>query len=539
MDLKTYYRAAQVVLYSLSPTKDDDAKRKRLIRNFKRFIQRFRELKGCIFESYGSYASELYTKYGDVDLSVRHDDHKDILSLLQMCIKQSGDYSSVTYRKDARVPVLNFKYEDVLFDISVHTESGKISALLFSRLKDMDICFREVVLLAKGWATCHNIHGASRGGFSSYVLYVMVIFHFQTTTPPILPPLNELCTCDVMLKLKRDDENWKKDFASNVSRFKESRGLDEKNAWDIYKVFYDFIKKFKYIRRKAKHSYMSVKRGEWVARREWVAATPGLMQQPLWIEEPFGEPENIARSIKDVKRIGRAFKATDKAIKTGNMDDILQILGSEDLLKVIDSTNWDAIPMHYTLEVGPNVVASTDKISLSSSAAIIPQSSAKVSIPAKTEGTCANGMSSSSSHGDVLGLGSYASDEDEDKEGSSHGDLLGLGCYASDEDDGKVPDMTGMDKECLKADESSKIHDEKHIKWEKKDDENDSKEKLKERDSEKRFKKNEINDDKKKRGRYRRSNDKEDDRVPRSPLKYSQRKHSKYSSLETTSYYRF
>ncbi|PWA61038.1 plant neutral invertase family protein [Artemisia annua] len=178
------------------------------------------------------------------------------------------------------------------------------------------------------------------------------------------------------------------------------------------------------------------------------------------IKEPFGKLENIARSITDVKRIGREFKDTDKAVKTGNTDDILQKLGSKDLLKL-----------------GQRLFQG-NRISLSSSAAITPQSSAKFLIPAKTKGTDANGKSSSSSHGDVLGLGGYASDDDEDKEvqnlsisscassrstdlddangkssSSSPGDILGLGCYASDDDedkevdDGKVPDTKSIKDE--------------------------------------------------------------------------------------------
>lgn len=428
MNFQNFCQAAWEVLYSLSPTIEDIAKRERLINEFKRFVEDSKIVKGNIFEPYGSYATELYTKYGDVDLSVRVE-HKNALSVLKRSLDLSGEYSSIKFVTKARVPVLKFKHKasNVPVDVTVYTDSGKTCAMLLSHLKDMDIRFRELVLLVKGWAMCHDLHGASNGGFSSLALYMMVIFHFQTIKPAIFPPLSVLCTSDVTRKIEVGDGSWITDFDVNITNYKKSRGLEENNEWDIYKVFYSFIKEFKHIGGKAKCYYMSVKRGRWVLK------TSLMNKAPLWMEEPFGEQENIARAIKDVKRIGCAFKATDKVIKTGNKDDILQMLGSKNLLKMIESTNWDTIPIRYTLEVGPEAVASRDgRISLSSSAAIIPQSSVK---------------SSSISHGDVLGLGGYASDDEEDKEvqissipsvmssSTSPGDILGLRCYASDDDD--------------------------------------------------------------------------------------------------------
>lgn len=68
--------------------------------------------------------------------------------------------------------------------------------------------------------------------------------------------------------------------------------------------------------------------------------------------------------------------------------------------------------------VGPN-----PKLSPSASAFPTPKASAKVLVPAKAEGPeneDGNGKSTSMSPGDVLGLGSYASDDDEDDNNTVH-----------------------------------------------------------------------------------------------------------------------
>ncbi|PWA89250.1 Phox/Bem1p [Artemisia annua] len=146
-------------------------------------------------------------------------------------------------------------------------------------------------------------------------------------------------------------------------------------------------------------------------------------------------------SVKFFEACGFSVKLKCK-LPTEDLDVLVTVECDEDLKAVVAE-----------YELGPKAV-SRDRISLSSSAAIIPQFSSKFLIPAKTKGSDANGKSSSSSHGDVLGLGGYALDDDEDKEvqnlyisscassrpidlddangkssSSSPRDILGLGCY--------------------------------------------------------------------------------------------------------------
>ncbi|KAJ9554467.1 LOW QUALITY PROTEIN: hypothetical protein OSB04_018512 [Centaurea solstitialis] len=315
-----------------------------------------------------------------------------------------------------------------------------------------------------------------------------------------------------------------------------------------------------------------------------------------------------------------------EAARTAAINQEIKRILTEVLLKVTDEL-FDEIATKVLDEDDLNVegehkaIASSDMISQSSAAVPTPKSSAKVLIPGKTKETdldYASGKSSSSSPGDVLGLGSYASDDDEEKEvqnssippskisqrstclenGTSHadGDVRGkkfpedengsrgtspngaivnselsrnkIGAepsseeYRNDNSGGdKVPDSSiskskqsvgekGVGKhepliEGLGAktslpddsqgaqemdqrrvvvkrsaskdynedvDDDSRIQDEKNIKRVKKDDQNGSKERIKERDSGKRVSKAESKDDKKEIDRDRRSRAKEDTR---------------------------
>ncbi|XP_024989471.1 arginine/serine-rich protein PNISR isoform X3 [Cynara cardunculus var. scolymus] len=113
-----------------------------------------------------------------------------------------------------------------------------------------------------------------------------------------------------------------------------------------------------------------------------------------------------------------------EAARTAAINQEIKRILTEVLLKVTDEL-FDEIATEVldeddlNAEVERKAIASSDIISQSSAAVPTPKSSAKVLIPGKTKGTDlddVSGKSSSSSPGDVLGLGSYASDDDEDKE---------------------------------------------------------------------------------------------------------------------------
>ncbi|GFY88233.1 cyclin-like protein [Actinidia rufa] len=163
-------------------------------------------------------------------------------------------------------------------------------------------------------------------------------------------------------------------------------------------------------------------------------------------EHPKQETESIEDEAID-KSLGKADQADSKsfdssksteeedddedyveAAKMAAINQEIKRILTEVLLKVTDEL-FDEIATKVlseddiTVEVDQNVVASNHKLSPSAPSVLTPKASAKVLLPAKaevTENEIDNGKSTSSSPGDVLGLASYASDDDEDDNSTSH-----------------------------------------------------------------------------------------------------------------------
>ncbi|PSS33347.1 hypothetical protein CEY00_Acc03735 [Actinidia chinensis var. chinensis] len=65
------------------------------------------------------------------------------------------------------------------------------SKLLFW-INEIDGRFHDMVLLVKEWAKAHGINDPRSGSLNSYCLSLLIIFHFQTCVPALLPPLKEI-----------------------------------------------------------------------------------------------------------------------------------------------------------------------------------------------------------------------------------------------------------------------------------------------------------------------------------------------------------
>ncbi|XP_057496206.1 uncharacterized protein LOC130781149 isoform X2 [Actinidia eriantha] len=157
------------------------------------------------------------------------------------------------------------------------------------------------------------------------------------------------------------------------------------------------------------------------------------------LEHPKEETESIEDEAID-KSLRKADQADSKSIdssksteeeeddedyvdaaRTARINQEIKRILTEVLLKVTDEL-FDEIATKVmseddiTVEVDQNV-ASNHKLSPSAPSVLTPKASAKVLLPGKaevTENELDNGKSTSSSPGDVLGLASYASDDEDD-----------------------------------------------------------------------------------------------------------------------------
>lgn len=124
---------------------------------------------------------------------VRFSKQKFLHELADLLIAhQVTDPSSLERVIHARIPVFNYidKKTGIKCDIIVGGETFRFKATILSILGSIDWRFLALVRLVKLWASHHNLIDASLGMLNSYSLKLLVLFHLQNRSLPILPTLS-------------------------------------------------------------------------------------------------------------------------------------------------------------------------------------------------------------------------------------------------------------------------------------------------------------------------------------------------------------
>ncbi|XP_066311498.1 protein HESO1-like [Miscanthus floridulus] len=211
----------------------------------------------------------------------------------------------------ARVPVLQYVSNrfGISCDISIDNFVGRIKSKIFYWINTLDERFGDMVLLIKEWAKAQNINDPKSGSLNSYSLCLLVLFHFQTSEPPILPPLNEIyegnITGDVTEAALYNDQHLDEVCAANIARFRlQNKG--RRNESSICRLLGTFFQKFARINAFT-DSVISTYSGE-IGR---IQDDPSWMMKSyhLFVEDPVERPDNAARavSMKGLDRIASAF----------------------------------------------------------------------------------------------------------------------------------------------------------------------------------------------------------------------------------------
>jgi DNA polymerase sigma len=113
------------------------------------------------------------------------------ICLTSIIIQKTGLWYKLQFVIHARVPILKVVsgHQRISCDISIDNLDGLLKSRFLFWISEIDGRFRDLVLLVKEWAKAHNINDSKTGTFNSYSLSLLVIFHFQTCVPAILPPL--------------------------------------------------------------------------------------------------------------------------------------------------------------------------------------------------------------------------------------------------------------------------------------------------------------------------------------------------------------
>ncbi|KAI6668937.1 hypothetical protein NL676_003822 [Syzygium grande] len=316
------------ILFAVKPSWENQIARNQIIDELQTIVHSTDIFRGAIVEPFGSFVSGLFTRWGDLDISIElpngsyistatRERKKYMLALLQS--RLIGRYQKLQFISSARVPIVKFESRSISCDVSIDNLSGQMKSKLFLWIKGIDERFGDMVLLVKEWAKAQEINNPISGSFNSYSLTLLVIFHFQTCEPAILPPLEDIYPGDIVSDLKgvRADVVRKitETCTANIARWKSNR-YRAVNQSSLSELFVSFFSKFSDISRKAKDLGICPYTGNWVllrSNRRWM-----LQANPIFIEDPFERSENAARTVKAslLMKISEAFETTYQRVSS-------------------------------------------------------------------------------------------------------------------------------------------------------------------------------------------------------------------------------
>ncbi|KAL1544706.1 polynucleotide adenylyltransferase [Salvia divinorum] len=126
-----------------------------------------------------------------LEVQLKH--KQSLLADIVKALRKKGGFHRVKFISNARVPIVKFEGNfNISCDLSVNNLSGQMKSKILFWITGIDNRFRDLVLLVKEWAKTHHINDLKSRTLNSYCLSLLVLFHFQTLEPAILPPLVEI-----------------------------------------------------------------------------------------------------------------------------------------------------------------------------------------------------------------------------------------------------------------------------------------------------------------------------------------------------------
>ncbi|XAR66245.1 Polynucleotide adenylyltransferase [Bertholletia excelsa] len=324
------------ILCVINPSEEDWSKRFQIINELRAVVQSMESFRGATVEPFGSFVSNLFTRWGDLDISIELANgsyisaagkkHKQtLLEDLHKVLRRRGGWRRLLFIAHARVPILKFEssYLDISCDISINNLNGQMKSKLLFWIDEIDKRFRDMVLLVKEWAKAHGINDSKAGTLNSYSLSLLVIFHFQTCTPPLLPPLKDIYPGNLVDDLTGvravAEEKIEETCAKNINKFRSNKSR-VRNPSTLSQLFISFLEKFSDLSSRASEEGICPYTGQWEhidSNMRWMPRT-----YALFVEDPFEQPINTARSVNrgQLMRISEAFRTTHQILSSGNQN---------------------------------------------------------------------------------------------------------------------------------------------------------------------------------------------------------------------------
>ncbi|KAI3888222.1 hypothetical protein MKX03_029013 [Papaver bracteatum] len=325
------------ILNVIKPLDGDVTARHTVINDLRAVVQSIPSLRdaGATVEPFGSFVSDLYTRWGDLDISIEipcgglvstmvKNKKQKFLKEITKALRNRGMVRNLQLILKARVPLLIYEtnLQNISCDISMSNLLGQIKSKLFLWLNGIDARFRDMILLIKEWAKAQQINDPKNGTLNSYSLCLLVIFHLQTCEPAIFPPLKDVYPGNVGRDLTGSRLTAERTIhdtcTANIEIFmrNSSRNL---NLSSLPELFISFFQKFSRISVLASEYAICTYTGRWEYKRNNEKWTKDY---PLLIEDPFEQPDNAARAVSmtQLPRISEAFERTHRSLVSSNQD---------------------------------------------------------------------------------------------------------------------------------------------------------------------------------------------------------------------------
>ncbi|GAB4813989.1 hypothetical protein N2152v2_001035 [Parachlorella kessleri] len=309
---------------------------------------------GLDLEPYGSFVSGLYTPRGDLDLSIEgtatwtgedgrmkrvavQDMDRDMqvrfLRALASRVEAAGlSRGRIERILHARVPILKFREaaSGLECDVGICAGTALFKSAVLGLLAQYDWRMGALVRLVKVWARRHQVNDSIAGTFNSFALTLMIIFHLQTRSPPVLPPLCELFAGPYSQDAPRPLERGKAPdfqllqraatYLSNLSR--EGGYGNSETLAELLTSFFAFGAAL--CGPEAWGHSNQVAAG--VLRRARLDTWAGQLRDGQWekagymcsIEDPFDRTDNCARTVRrppDFNTIAAAFATAEARLR--------------------------------------------------------------------------------------------------------------------------------------------------------------------------------------------------------------------------------
>ncbi|ONI24427.1 hypothetical protein PRUPE_2G239800 [Prunus persica] len=319
------------ILRVVKPLREDWTTRLQIIDELRGAVESVESLRGATVEPFGSFVSDLFTRWGDLDVSIEFSNgsfvspygkkqKQRLLGDVMRAMRQKGGWRRYQLIPNARVPILKVEsnLQNVSCDISIDNLKCQMKSRLLFWISEIDTRFRDMVLL--------------------------------TCAPAIFPPLKDIYPgnlIDDLKGLRADTERRiEETCAANIRRF-QSYNLRAENRSSLSELFISFLGKFSDISLKASELGICTYTGQWQAIKSnmrWLPQT-----YALFIEDPFEQPENSARAVskRELTRISETFEMSHHMLISPNHSSLLATLVRPQMLSLMVRTpDWRRQPTH-------------------------------------------------------------------------------------------------------------------------------------------------------------------------------------------------